>query len=270
MVDTLFNCIQNYNKDCALRLLHPSCFEGKDIAADLRETLSWCVANVQSFGKQVKEYPIKSRVYDICRMIAMLIRDYEKQMTQDDSPDKGIWRDMGKVYQYGDEILREWGYQLPQIPNVLFRSVMIPKQPTPTPTPPPSVQATAKDDAPLPDFSHMESYTPVIPFDMSALYQFLINESVIKDIDLTLFADCITHAHINELWESHHVRKKRKRNLLQSLFKMLSDFYPGEWIENCADNLGVTKKQITNPTTSNATLSFEDGLRKVLRGKPIK
>lgn len=169
-----------------------------------------------------------------------------------------------KTFGFAAAAIRLWRVLTPDLAHAC------PYPDTNTPTPPPSVQATAKDDAPLPDFSHMESYTPVIPFDMSALYQFLINESVIKDIDLTLFADCITHAHINELWESHHVRKKRKRNLLQSLFKMLSDFYPGEWIENCADNLGVTKKQITNPTTSNATLSFEDGLRKVLRGKPIK
>ncbi len=133
-----------------------------------------------------------------------------------------------------------------------------------------SVQATAKDDATLPDFSHMESYTQTIKFDIPALYKFLIGESVIKDIDEQLFADCITHAHINELWESSHVVKKRKRNLLQCLFKMLSGCYHQTWIDKCAENLNVGKKLITNPTTSGATSQFEDKLRNVLKGKSIK
>lgn len=150
------------------------------------------------------------------------------------------------------------------------------KQRTSTSTPVPelhpltSIQATVKDDATLPDFSHMESFTPTIPFDISALYSFLINESVINKIDFSLFSQCITHAHINELWHSCYTKCKRKRNLLQSLFKLMAEYYPDKWITKCADNLNVKKKRITNPTRSDKTTKFEDRLRQVLKGKSIK
>lgn len=149
------------------------------------------------------------------------------------------------------------------------------KQRTSTSTPVPelhpltSIQVTAKENATLPDFSHMDSFTPTIPFDISALYTFLINESVIKNIDFSLFTECITHAYINELWHSCYVIRKRKRNLLQSLFKLMAEYYPDKWITKCADNLNLKKKQITNPTSSGETTKFEDRLRQVLKGKSI-
>lgn len=121
------------------------------------------------------------------------------------------------------------------------------------------------------NFSHMESFKPTIKFDMLALYSFLKDQGVVVDIKYSLFCDCISHAHINELWNSNHVVKKRKRNLLQCLFKMLAqEYYPEEWIARCAKNLNKDKKKITNPTTSGATVEFEDKLRDILKGKTIK
>lgn len=137
------------------------------------------------------------------------------------------------------------------------------------PQPLASVQVTAKDDAALSDFSHMKSFKPTIEFDMSALYSFLIDENVI-DVDEELFANCISHANVNELWECEHAVKNRKHNLLQCLFKMLKDYYPEKWIYKCAENLNVDKKKITNPTTSGATKPLEDKLRLILKGKSIK
>ncbi len=130
---------------------------------------------------------------------------------------------------------------------------------------------------PEPSPSSGNSYevaTPIIPtvsFDMSGLYLFLIDERVI-DVDEKLFSYCVSHAHINKLWNSNHVVKKRKRNLLQCLFKMLAqDYYPEIWIKRCVENLNVkNKKIITNPTTSGATVKFEDKLRRILKGKTIK
>ena len=116
------------------------------------------------------------------------------------------------------------------------------------------------------DFTHMRSFTPNTDFDMSALYTFLIQEGVIVNIDEGLFIDCISHAHVNELWEI--AGKYRKRNLLQCLFKMLTqEWYPREWIYKCASNMNTTVKNLTNPTTSGATESFEDKLRRVLKPK---
>ena len=114
------------------------------------------------------------------------------------------------------------------------------------------------------DFSHMRSFTPDTAFDMSALYTFLVDEGVVDGIDERLFADCISHAHVNELWEI--AGRLRKRNLMQCLFKMLAqEWYPREWISTCASNMGSTVKKLTNPTTSGATGVFEDKLRRVLR-----
>lgn len=136
--------------------------------------------------------------------------------------------------------------------------------------PPQAAEANATDDAALPDYSRMNSYTPTkgFEFDVSALYEFLVAEGVIDGIDEKLFANCITHAHINVLWQKGE--KLRKRNILQCLFKILMQRYPDTWIAKCAENLDVDKKQITNPTSSGATQRFDNELRKVLKIKPSK
>ena len=129
------------------------------------------------------------------------------------------------------------------------------------------IASTPKDVASIvssTDFSHMRSFTPDAAFDMSALYTFLVDEGVVDSIDERLFADRISHAHVNELWEI--AGRRRKRNLMQCLFKMLAqEWYPREWISTCASNMGSTVKKLTNPTTSGATGVFEDKLRRVLR-----
>ena len=131
------------------------------------------------------------------------------------------------------------------------------------------IASTPKDVASIvssTDFSHMRSFTPDTAFDMSALYTFLVDEGVVDSIDERLFADCISHALVNELWEI--AGRRRKRNLMQCLFKMLAqEWYPREWISTCASNMGSTVKKLTNPTTSGATGVFEDKLRRVLRPK---
>ena len=129
------------------------------------------------------------------------------------------------------------------------------------------IASTPKDVASIvssTDFSHMRSFTPDTAFDMSALYTFLVDEGVVDSIDERLLADRISHAHVNELWEI--AGRRRKRNLMQCLFKMLAqEWYPREWISTCASNMGLTVKKLTNPTTSGATGVFEDKLRRVLR-----
>lgn len=101
--------------------------------------------------------------------------------------------------------------------------------------------ATTPETSPKtsPDFSHTNSFTPTIEFDMSALYAFLINEKVIVNIDEGLFRDCISHANVKELWENG-VKSKLKlviHNLQQR-------YYPQEWFDAICSNLGMTKQQM--------------------------
>ena len=104
---------------------------------------------------------------------------------------------------------------------------------------PPSAEATTTEDATLPDFSQMNSYTPTIKFEMSALYSFLVAEGVIDSIDENLFANCITHAHINEIWSvgNHHK--------LKCVFRHLKDHFPNDWIDIVAQRMDTTRKIIT-------------------------
>jgi len=88
------------------------------------------------------------------------------------------------------------------------------------------------------DFSHMESFTPTIPFDMSKLYHFLIQEGVIRNIDKQLFSDCISHGHINELLENG------KKNKLKLVCHRLKDGYGKEWFQKVCENLNLSAKDM--------------------------
>ena len=107
------------------------------------------------------------------------------------------------------------------------------------------------------DFSHMESFTPTIPFDMGKLYIFLVQEGVVRKIDKQLFSDCITHGHINELWENG------KRNQLRCVIRHVKDLYPKNWINVVEKNLGIEKKKITNPNRETLN-DFEQKLLDIL------
>lgn len=100
---------------------------------------------------------------------------------------------------------------------------------------------------------------------MGKLYRFLIQEGVIRDIDEELFSNCISHAHINELWEN--AKPLRKRNVLQRLFKTISNYYPEDWIKKCSKNLNKEVRHITNPTDSKTISDFTLKLGKVMNGK---
>lgn len=123
-----------------------------------------------------------------------------------------------------------------------------------TPEPP------TKNDAP--DFSHMKSHTPTNPFDMSTLYNFLIDEGVIENIDEKFFKDCITHAHMNVLWEVSG--GLRKHNQMRCVFNLLhTHHYKKDWIKCVAKNLDTTPKKIYNPTRESLG-DFEKRLREII------
>ena len=114
------------------------------------------------------------------------------------------------------------------------------KQPNSTsPTPEPET-AIAEASTPTisPDFPHMKSYTPTISFDMSALYSFLIDEGVICDVDEALFSNCISHAHVNELWANGVTSK------LKLVIHHLKKHYSQDWFNTLCRNLDMTKQQM--------------------------
>ena len=97
---------------------------------------------------------------------------------------------------------------------------------------------------------------------MLELYHFLINEGVIDDnVDEQLFKDCITHAHMNVLWEISG--RLRKHNQMRCVFNLLHSHYERGWIECVANNLGKKPKNIYNPNRE--TLGdFEKRLRNII------
>lgn len=108
------------------------------------------------------------------------------------------------------------------------------------------------------DFSHMESFTPIIPFDMGKLYHFLIQEGVIRNIDMSLFSDCISHGHINELWENG------VKYRLKLVCHRLKDKYCKEWFQKVCENLNLSAEDMGKFNGSKRK-EFEDKLQSVIR-----
>ena len=104
-----------------------------------------------------------------------------------------------------------------------------------------TAEATTPETPPetSPDFSHTNSFTPTIEFDMSALYSFLIKEGVIRNVDEALFRDCISHAHVNELWGNGVISK-----LKLVIHHLQQNHYPQEWFDEICNNLGMTRKDM--------------------------
>lgn len=239
----------------------PSDGNRDDVTTRMFSVLEWCKQHDNEFKTQLVNRPLLKDVEDLGVLATYICESADKwcSVIGGEAVTLQLFNDVAMIL---DNAIAPTIKQRNPTPT--------PSQPTPEAQPSPSVVATAECGVALPDFSHMESYTPTIEFDMSALYSFLIDEGVIHDIDVDLFSNCITHAHINEIWDCKYTINCRKRNLLQSLFKMVAEYYPDKWIEACAANLNVVKKQITNPTRSSATMELEDKLRNILKGKSIK
>lgn len=95
------------------------------------------------------------------------------------------------------------------------------------------------------DFSHMRSFTPETAFDMSALYQFLVDEHVVVGVDEKQFADCINQANIEPLWET-----TESKNLFKLFLHTLKKYYQEpyqrqrrvnpKWFLVCCESIDVT------------------------------
>ena len=127
------------------------------------------------------------------------------------------------------------------------------KRNTPEPPrhePPQAAEATAINDAALPDFSQMNSYTPITVFDMSALYSFLLTEGVIDDVDEQKFADCIVSANIKPLWET-----SPSKNTLKLVLSVLKEYYQDNiqkrkrinpsWYLHCCESVNMSAQDMS-------------------------
>lgn len=198
----------------------PSDGNRNDVTTRLFSVLEWCKQHDNELQTQLDNRPLLKDVEDLSVLATHICESADNwcSVIGNDAVTLELINDVAMML---DDVIA---------PTIKRRN------PTREAQPSPSVQATAKDDAALPDFPHMESYAPTMLFDMSALYTFLIEEKVIKNIDEQLFSNCITHANMNELWEVS--RKLRKRNQLRCVIRYLKDIFGHDWLA-CVINNGL-------------------------------
>ena len=101
-----------------------------------------------------------------------------------------------------------------------------------------------------PDSPHLTSFEPHVKFDMSELYLFLIEESVVINIDEKQFTECIENANIKPLWETTNSKNKLKLALL-----ILKDYYKDQyqqknktqptWFLKCCESIGKSTSEMS-------------------------
>lgn len=132
---------------------------------------------------------------------------------------------------------------------------------TPTPAPPAVgeahqlaevyTEAEERPDTSTTDFLHMRSFSPTIRFDIGALYSFLIDEGVIKNISESLFTDCITHANINELWG------KCIKSKMKCVLHHIKNYYEKEWFCSIYKSVGLDKSKMGKFNLGSKRSDFE-------------
>lgn len=119
---------------------------------------------------------------------------------------------------------------------------------------------TAKN---TPDFSHLRSFTPTIRFDIGALYSFLIDEGVIKNISERLFTDCITHGNINELW------RNCTKSKMKCVLHHIKNYYEKEWFCSIYKSVGLDKSKMGKFNLGSKRRDFETKIIELIT-KPQK
>lgn len=104
------------------------------------------------------------------------------------------------------------------------------------------------------DFSHMESFSQKITFDLSEWYNVLRNEGVIIGIDEAFFCDCISHAHMNELFKNGKTAK------LKCAIHHIKNGYEPRWFDVVCINLGVSKQEMGKFNLGKKRKEFEQKL----------
>lgn len=201
----------------------PSNGNRAEVTTRLFSVMEWCKLHDTELKKQLVDYPLTKDIEDLNVLAKHIVERVDKwsSVVGNDIVALGLISDVAT-----------------QIDNAIEPIIKQRKPTSPTPEP---ETATAEAATPTtsPDFSHMKSYTPTISFDMSALYSFLIDEGVICDVDEALFTDCISHAHVNELW-----KKGVKTKLKLVIHHLQKEHYSQDWFNTLCQNLGMTKQQM--------------------------
>ena len=132
---------------------------------------------------------------------------------------------------------------------------------TPTPAPPAVgeahqlaevyTEAEERPDTSTTDFLHMRSFSPTGNVNMGALYSFLIDEGVIKNISESLFTDCITHANINELWG------KCIKSKMKCVLHKLKNHFEKDWFCCICASVGQKSEYMGKFNLKNKRKQFE-------------
>lgn len=195
----------------------PSNGDRAEATTRLFSVIEWCKQHDTQLKKQLVEYPLTKDIQDLNVLARHIVKRADSwcSVAANDAITLGLINDVA------------------QLIDDAIKPVIEHRNPTP-PTPEP--EAASPNTSP--DFSHMKSYTPTISFDMSALYSFLIDEGVICDVDEALFSDCISHAHVNELW-ANGVKSK-----LKLVIHHLKKHYSQDWFNTLCRNLRMTEQQM--------------------------
>lgn len=189
----------------------------------LFSVMEWCKLHDTELKKQLVDYPLTKDIEDLNVLAKHIVDHLDK------------WSSVVGNDAVAIELINDVAMQ---IDNAIEPAIKQRKPTSPTQEPE-TATAEAVTPATSPDFSHMKSYTPTISFDMSALYSFLIDEGVIRDVDEALFSDCISHAHVNELWENGVISK-----LKLVIHHLQKEHYSQDWFNTLCLNLGMTKQQM--------------------------
>lgn len=103
------------------------------------------------------------------------------------------------------------------------------------------VETISPSPTDTPDFAHMRSFTPTTPFDVDALYDFLIDERVIKGIGKKPFSDCIEHGDIREIYFT----EGNKKTKIRIVISVLKSKFNGDWYTSICNSISKTKMQFS-------------------------
>lgn len=195
------------------------CGEHEEVTTQLASVLDWCKQHEDEFKEQIITSQWKKDVDDLVVLAEYICDSFES------------WNVFARFDRKTLQLFNDVAYMLD---NVLIPTADERKNVVKVITNQPTQRANV-DEPGRPDFSHMESFLPTSTFDIKGLYSFLINEGVIRGVDERLFEDCISHAHINELWG------KCKRAHMKLIIHHLKNCYSVNWFDAVCMSVSMDK-----------------------------
>jgi len=190
--------------------------------------LGWCddEQNNLTFVQQLTTYPLNDDIRNLAYLATKIINNADNV-----------------YFSYFDKSLRFFGMWaiIEQLCRITERITSVMKQrgiePTADHVAPSTMNNQNREQSP--DFNSLYSYTPIRPFNMTALYEFLVKRGVIKNCDVQRFADCVTHAHFEPLWRDGVQYK------LKCVIRHLKEHFDRDWELALRESIGQSKKNLS-------------------------